>query len=37
MMDEFLLDEEAGVAYVTTHRKSNIDRMFLEPDRNSLA
>jgi hypothetical protein len=34
MMDEFLLDEEAGVAYVTTHRKNNIDRMFLEPDRN---
>jgi hypothetical protein len=33
-MDEFFLDEEAGVSYVTTHYKNNIDRMFLEPDRN---
>jgi hypothetical protein len=34
MMDDFLLDEDAGVAYVTTHRKNTIDRMSLEPDRN---
>ena len=34
MMDDFLLDEEAGLAYVTTHHKNNIDQMFLEPDRN---
>ena len=34
MMDDFLLDEEAGVAYVTTHRENTIDRMSLEPDRN---
>jgi hypothetical protein len=34
MMDDFLLDEDAGVAYVTTHRENTIDRMSLEPDRN---
>src|ERR1700678_1129349 len=34
MMDDFCLDEEAGVAYVTTHRENTIDRMSLEPDRN---
>jgi hypothetical protein len=34
MMDDFLLDEEEGVAYVTTHRENTIDRMSLEPDRN---
>jgi hypothetical protein len=34
MMDDFLLDEEVGVAYVTTPRKNNIEPMFLEPDRN---
>ena len=33
-MDEFFLDEEAGVSYVTIHYKNNIGRMFLEPDRN---
>jgi hypothetical protein len=33
MMDDFLLDEDAGVAYVTTHRENTIDRMSLEPDR----
>jgi hypothetical protein len=33
MMDDFCLDEEAGVAYVTTHRENTIDRMSLEPDR----
>jgi hypothetical protein len=34
MMDDFCLDEDAGVAYVTTHRENTIDRMSLEPDRN---
>ena len=28
-MDEFFLDEEAGVSYVTTHYKNNIDRIFV--------
>ena len=32
MMDDFCLDEDAGVAYVTTHRENTIDRMPLEPD-----
>jgi hypothetical protein len=31
MMDDFCLDEDAGVAYVTTHRENTIDRMSLEP------
>jgi hypothetical protein len=34
MMDDFCLDEDLGVAYVTTHRENTIDRMSLEPDRN---
>jgi hypothetical protein len=34
MMDDFLLDEDAGVAYVTTHRENTIDRMSMEPDHN---
>jgi hypothetical protein len=34
MMDDFCLDEDSGVAYVTTHRENTIDRMSLEPDRN---
>jgi hypothetical protein len=34
MMDDFCLDEEAGVAYVTTHRENTIARMSLEPVRN---
>ena len=33
MMGDFCLDEDAGVAYVTTHRENTIDRMSLEPDR----
>jgi hypothetical protein len=32
MMDDFCLDEDAGVAYVTTHRDNTIERMSLEPD-----
>lgn len=30
--DDFILDEEAGVAYVTTHRENTIDRVRLRPD-----
>lgn len=30
--DDFCIDEEAGVAYVTTHRENTIDRVSLEPD-----
>ncbi len=29
--DDFCLDEDAGVAYVTTHRENTIDRVPLEP------
>ena len=32
--DDFLIDEVAGVAYVTTHRENTIDRVFLEHDGN---
>ena len=32
MMDDFCLDENAGVAYVTTHRDNTIERLSLEPD-----
>ena len=32
MMDDFCLDEDRGVAYVTTHRENTIDRMPLVPD-----
>ena len=31
MADDFCLDEDAGVAYVTTHRENTIDRVPLEP------
>jgi hypothetical protein len=36
MMDDFCLDDESGVAYVTTHRENTIDRMSLEPGRNEV-
>jgi hypothetical protein len=32
--DDFCLDEDAGVAYVTTHRQNTIDRVSMEPDGN---
>ena len=32
--DDFILDEDAGVAYVTTHRENTIDRVRLQPDGN---
>ena len=31
MADDFCLDEDAGVAYVTTHRHNTIDRVPLKP------
>ncbi|HXY42683.1 MAG TPA: hypothetical protein VEH29_00710 [Acidimicrobiales bacterium] len=31
MPDDFCIDEEAGVAYVTTHRQNTIDRVPLDP------
>ena len=31
MADDFCLDEDAGVAYVTTHRHNTIDRVPLQP------
>jgi len=35
MSDDFCIDENAGVAYVTTHRENTIDRISLDPVRNS--
>ncbi len=32
--DDFLIDDEAGVAYATTHRENTIDRIRLSPDAN---
>jgi sugar lactone lactonase YvrE len=32
MMDDFCLDEDRGIAYVTTHRENTIDRMPLAPN-----
>jgi hypothetical protein len=33
--DDFCIDEDAGVAYVTTHRENTIDCISLDPARNS--
>lgn len=35
MGDDFCIDENAGVAYVATHRQNTIDRVSLEPGENS--
>ena len=35
MADDFCIDEDAGVAYVTTHRENTIDCISLDPARNS--
>lgn len=35
MGDDFCIDEAAGVAYVTTHRQNTIDRVSLDPAKNS--
>jgi hypothetical protein len=32
MADDFCLDENAGVAYLTAHRQNTIDRVPLQPD-----
>ncbi len=32
--DDFIIDEDTAVAYVTTHRENTIDRVRLEPDGN---
>lgn len=32
MADDFCIDEDAGVAYVTTHRENTIDRVPLQPN-----
>ncbi len=36
MFDDFCIDEDAGVGYVTTHRENTIDRVSLEPSENSV-
>ena len=35
MGDDFCIDEDAAVAYLTTHRQNTIDRVSLEPSKNS--
>jgi hypothetical protein len=35
MADDFCIDEEAGVAYATTHRENTIDCISLDPAKNS--
>ena len=35
MFDDFCIDEEAGVLYVTTHRQNTIDRVSMDPGENS--
>jgi len=35
MADDFCIDENAGVAYMTTHRQNTIDRVPLEPSENT--
>jgi hypothetical protein len=34
MFDDFWIDEDAGFAYLTTHRQNTIDRLALEPSQN---
>lgn len=35
MADDFCIDEDAGMAYLTTHRENTIDLVSLDPARNS--
>ena len=35
MFDDFCIDQNAGFAYLTTHRQNTIDRLALEPAENS--
>jgi hypothetical protein len=34
MFDDFCIDQDAGFAYLTTHRQNTIDRLSLEPSKN---
>lgn len=34
MFDDFWIDQDAGFAYLTTHRQNTIDRLALEPSQN---
>ena len=34
MADDFIIDPQAGVAFLSTHRQNTIDRVFLDPKRN---
>jgi hypothetical protein len=35
MFDDFCLDQDAGYAYLTTHRQNTIERLSLEPTKNN--
>jgi hypothetical protein len=35
MGDDFCIDEEAAVIYLTTHRQNTIDRVSMDPGENS--
>lgn len=35
MSDDFCIDEDGGFAYLTTHRENTIDRVALDPAKNS--
>jgi sugar lactone lactonase YvrE len=35
MFDDFCIDQDAGFAYLTTHRQNTIDRLSLEPAEDS--
>ena len=37
MFDDFCVDQDGGFAYLTTHRQNTIDRLSLEPSRNTNA
>src|SRR3984957_4806426 len=37
MGDDFCIDENAGVAYIATHRQNTVDRVSLEPSENGEA
>lgn len=37
MFDDFCIDQDAGFAYLTTHRQNTIDRLSLEPSKNDGA
>ena len=34
MFDDFCIDQDSGVAHLTTHRQNTIDRFSLEPGEN---